>query len=114
MSEELSLLAAHLVILYGRDKTDDDVCPCATDVKIIIICKFQGFCTAFAILLHYFFFVCFTSFTLEAVQTNAIATGIINDGGRYSRKMNLLIAWGNFSALFLKIYLQKLVDFTND
>ena len=77
MSQEISLLGAHLLIMTSKDNYGNWIA-----------------CTAVALALHYFYAVHFSFLVLEAIQAYAVLTSVALGQGFLTRRVNLVIGWG--------------------
>ena len=76
MNIELSLISAHLLLLYGGDP------------EMVIPCKIISF------LIHLFHVTCFVFMFLEALYTYSLVAFVVKKDGLLTKGQNIAIGWG--------------------
>ena len=76
MNMEMSLISAHLLLLYGGDP------------EMVIVCKVVSF------LIHLFHVTCFVFMFLEALYTYSLVAFVVKRDGLLTRKQNIAVGWG--------------------
>jgi len=76
MNMEISLILAHILLLYGGDP------------EMIVVCKVISF------LIHLFHTTCFVFMFLEALYTYSLVAFVVKKDGLLTKGQNIAIGWG--------------------
>ena len=77
MNMEMSLLSAHLLILFDADP------------------QMMNLCRIVSILIHMFYVTCFVFTFLEALHTYSLVAFVVKRDGLLTRKQNIAVGWGS-------------------
>merc|ERR1719347_719424 len=77
MNMEISLVCAHLCLLFSPDPT--------LSIEL---------CRMFSILIHFFFTTCFVFMFLEALHTYSLVAFVVKKDGLLTKRQNVMMGWG--------------------
>lgn len=96
MCQEIALLIAHSAINLAMKRNNIPIVNIQNfflaTVRLVLFLQDIG--TGVGILLQYCFIANFIFLTLEALQTYCIMQHVLNTGGYFNYKTNLLLGWG--------------------